>query len=301
MPLWITELANPTKQVKGSDMNNWWSRLSLKNKLQIPIQLILLIIMVLAQRIALDKFEVRVLEEARQKADVSADGVLNGLNMLMINGIISNAEQRKLYVDKMGASERILELRVVRNKPVQDQFGPGLPTEQAKDDMDRLALSSKKEQTSQIELGGKHALRVVVPFIAQTSFRGTNCLICHNVPAGTVNGAASITLDLSEEYAVLKQANIAIWGAQIAAQAILYFLIGWLISLVIRPTQELQKVMQTMQADGDLSKRVAVRSQDEIGKTAGSFNDLANSFQVIVSQVEGHARHVASAAHSLAR
>jgi methyl-accepting chemotaxis protein len=150
-------------------MNNWWSRLSLKNKLQIPIQLILLIILVLAQRLALDKFEVRVLEEARQKAEVSADGVLNGLNMLMINGIISNTEQRKLYVDKMGASERILELRVVRNKPVQDQFGPGLPTEQAKDDMDRLTLTSKKEQTAQIELGGKHALRVVVRSEEHTS------------------------------------------------------------------------------------------------------------------------------------
>jgi methyl-accepting chemotaxis protein len=104
---------------------------------------------------------------------------------------------------------------------------------------------------------------------------------------------------LSEEYAVIKQANIAIWGAQIAMQAILYLLIGWLINLVIRPTQELQKVMQTMQADGDLSKRVTVNSEDEIGKTARSFNDLANSFQVIVSQVEGHAKHVASAAHSL--
>jgi methyl-accepting chemotaxis protein len=230
---------------------------------------------------------------------MSADGVLNGLNMLMINGIISNTEQRKLYVDKMSSSERILELRVIRNKPVQDQFGPGLPTEQAKDDLDRLALSSKQEQTRQVEFDGKHALRVVIPFIAQTSFRGTNCLMCHNVPAGTVNGAASITLDLSEEYAVIKQANIAIWGAQIAMQAILYLLIGWLINLVIRPTQELQKVMQTMQADGDLSKRVTVNSQDEIGKTARSFNDLANSFQVIVSQVEGHAKHVASAAHSL--
>ncbi len=281
-------------------MNNWWSNLSLKNKLQIPIQLILLIIMVVAQRTAMDKFEERVLEGARQKADVSADGVLNGLNMLMINGIISNAEQRKLYVDKMGASERMLELRVVRNKPVQDQFGPGLPTEQAKDDMDRLALSSAKEQTRQLEQDGKPALRVVVPFIAQTAFRGTNCLMCHSVPVGTVNGAASITIDLSDEYAVLRQANTVLWAAQVAVQVILYFLIGWLISLVIRPTQELQRVMQAMQADGDLSKRVSVRSQDEIGKTARSFNDLANSFQVIVSQVEGHAKHVASAAHSLA-
>ncbi len=281
-------------------MNDWWSKLSLKNKLQLPIQLILLVIMITAQRAALDKFEERVLEEARQKAVVSADGVLNGLNMLMLNGIISDVDQRKLYVDKMGASDHVIDLRVIRNKPVQDQFGPGLPSEQAKDDMDRLALSSAKEQTRLLETNGKNTLRVVVPFIAQKDFRGTNCLLCHTVPEGTVNGAASITVDITDEFAVMKRANVILWTAQIGVQVVLYFLIGWLISLVIRPTQELQKVMQAMQADGDLSKRVQVRSQDEIGKTARSFNDLANSFQVIVSQVEGHAKHVASAAHSLA-
>src|SRR5512142_1500296 len=123
-------------------MKKWWSGLSLKNKLQIPIQLVLLVCMIMAQRVAFDKFEERVLEDVREKAVVSADGVLNGLNMLMLNGGISDVDQRKLYVDKMGASEHVLELRVMRNKPVQDQFGPGMPSEQAKDELDRLALSS---------------------------------------------------------------------------------------------------------------------------------------------------------------
>ena len=282
-------------------MKSWWSRLSLKNKLQIPIQLILLIIMILAQRAALDKFEERVLEEARQKAVVSADGVLNGLNMLMINGIISDEAQRKLYIDKMGASDRVLELRVIRNKPVQDQFGPGMPSEQAKDEVDRLALSSAKQQTQLLDKNGARALRVVVPFIARKEFRGTNCLMCHMVPEGTVNGAASITLDISEEYAVMNHANIALWGAQIIVQLALYFIIGWLISFVTGPTRELQRTMQAMQADGDLAKRVVVHSEDEIGQTAKAFNDLTNSFQVIVTQVDGHAHQVASAAHSLAQ
>ncbi|MBI5007623.1 MAG: methyl-accepting chemotaxis protein [Nitrosomonadales bacterium] len=282
-------------------MNNWWSRLSLKNKLQIPIQLILLVIMVMAQRTALDKFEERVLEEARQKAVVSADGVLNGLNMLMLNGIISDSDQRKLYVDKMGASDRVLELRVIRNKPVQDQFGPGLPSEQVKDEMDRETLSSAKEQTRLQEQGGKHTLRVVVPFIAKSDFRGTNCLMCHTVPEGTVNGAASITVDITEEYDVMDRANMALWAAQIAVQIFLYFGIGWLIGFVTNPTRELQSAMQTMQKDGDLSKRVVVRSEDEIGQTAKSFNELTDSFQSIVRQVDGHAHQVASAAHSLAQ
>ncbi|HXU93112.1 MAG TPA: methyl-accepting chemotaxis protein [Gallionella sp.] len=281
-------------------MNNWWSRLSLKNKLQIPIQLILLAIMVIAQRTALDKFEERVFEETRQKAAVAADGVLNGLNMLMLNGIISDAGQRALFVKKMGASDNVLDLRVIRNKPVQDQFGAGLPAEQAQDEMDKLALSSGKEQTGLQEKNGAQALRVVVPFIARKDFRGTNCLMCHTVPEGTVNGAASITVDISNELAVIRKANMVLWGAQVVVQIFLYFLIGWLISFVIRPTRELQKAMQTMQADSDLSKRVAVRSEDEIGKTAQAFNELTGSFQVAVSQVEGHATQVADAAHSLA-
>jgi methyl-accepting chemotaxis protein len=282
-------------------MKSWWSKLSLKNKLQIPIQLILLVIMVMAQRAALNSFEARVLEDAREKAVVSADGVLNGLNMLMLNGIISDADQRKLYVDKMGASEHMLELRVIRNKPVQEQFGPGLPSEQIKDDLDRKALATAKEQTQVVEQGGKDALRVVVPFIARKDFRGTNCLMCHTVPEGTVNGAASITVDLSEEYAVMRQANMVLWGAQIVVQVLLYIGIGWLIGFVIQPTRELQQAMQTMQSDGDLSRRVVVRSEDEIGHTARAFNDLTGSFHGIVTQVDGHAHEVATAAHSLAQ
>ncbi|MDD2685340.1 MAG: methyl-accepting chemotaxis protein [Gallionella sp.] len=280
-------------------MITWWSKLSLKNKLQFPIQLILLLVMVFVQRTAMNAFEERVLEDAREKAAVSADGVLNGLNMLMINGIISDAEQRALYVKKMGASDRIIELRVIRNKPVADQFGPGLPSEQPTDSMDKQALTSAKEQTSLLHNGDKQSLRVVVPFIASKDFRGTNCLMCHTVPEGTVNGAASITVDVSDEFMLIKKMDQMMWAGQIILQIILYFLIGKLIATVVRPAQELQQGMAAMHASGDLAKRVPVHSQDEIGKTVQTFNELANNFQVIVTQVDGQAKQVTSAAHAL--
>ena len=281
-------------------MTGWWSHLSLKNKLQLPIQLILLVVLLAAQHVALNTFEDTILREARSKALVSADGLLNGLNMLMINGIISQADQRELYVKKMSASSKVLELRVMRNKPVQKQFGMGLPTEQPMDAMDHAALDTAKVQTRLIEQSGKHALRVVVPFIAHKEFRGTNCLMCHNVTDGTVNGAGSITLDLTDEFALMQKANYVMWGVQFALQIFLYFVIGRLISFMTQPARELQQAMQAMQVTGDLSKRVIVRSGDEIGQTAQSFNDLAQSFQVIVSQVEGHAGQVVDTAHRLA-
>ena len=280
-------------------MNTWWGKLSLKGKLQLPIQLILLVIMVLAQRAVLNTFEERVLEAARGKAEVSADGVLNGLNMLMLNGIISDGEQRTLYVEKMGASDKVMELRVMRHTPVIEQFGPGLPSEQAQDEMDRKALATGQQQTALEERSGKSSLRVVVPFIARKEFRGTNCLMCHIVPEGSVNGAASITLDMSEEFALIAKANAILWGAQVLVQVLLYFLIGWLISIVTRPTHELQQAMVAMQASGDLAKRAPVRSQDEVGQTVQAFNALANNFQTIVSQVDGQAKQVATAAQTL--
>lgn len=281
-------------------MGHWWSGLSLKNKLQFPIQLILLLVLMLAQHLALDRFKADVLSGAEQKAKVSADGVLNGLNMLMINGIISDAEQRALYVTKMGASDKVNELRVIRNKPVQDQFGPGLPSEQPVDEMDHAALQTAQIQTKLTAGDGIYSLRVVVPFIARKEFRGTNCLTCHDVAEGTVNGATSITLDLADEYAVISQANYVMWGAQFFIQLFLYFVIGWLISVMTRPVSELQLTMQAMQSSGDLSKRCLVNSHDEIGQTGQAFNDLVQSFQVIVSQVEGHSGQVASTAHRLA-
>ncbi len=280
-------------------MKDWWNKLSLKSKLQLPIQLLLLLVMVLTQRVALDKFEDHVIEGTKQKAIISADGLLNGLNVMMEGGIISDPSLRTMAVEKMAASDHVMELRVIRAKQVQDQFGPGLPSEQAVDDMDRAAIDTKKIQSVLLTKDGKDALRVVVPFIVSTNFRGTNCLNCHEVQDGSVNGAGSITVDISDEYAMLKKANYILWIVQLCIQILLYFGINWLIGLVTRPSRELQLAMQAMQASGDLSQRVVVRSQDEIGKTAEAFNALIEGFANIIRQVVTGANMVSTTAVQL--
>jgi methyl-accepting chemotaxis protein len=280
-------------------MKDWWRNLSLKNKLQIPIQLVLLVVLVAAQRWAYDRFENHVMQETEQKARISADGVINGLNMLMLNGIISKEDQRQLFIKKMGASDKVQELRVIRAKQVQDQFGPGLPEEQAKDDMDREAIKTAAAQYKMLDEEGKHSLRAVVPFITAYDFRGTNCMMCHNVQPGTVNGATSITIDMNDEYAMMKKVSVGAWVGQLLVQLGLFFIIGWLINQVIGPTRELQETMLAMEADGDLSRRVKVHSNDEIGLTAKAFNALAGSFQNIVGQVHAIADKVNMSASAL--
>jgi len=281
-------------------MGVWWSKLSVRTKFQLPIQLTLLVVLVFVQYVALNKFEDHVLEAAREKALVSADGVLNGLNMLMLNGLISDPEKRSLYVNKMSSSEKIIELRVIRGKAVQDQFGRGLASEQPIDDLDKAALNSAQVQTRLSSNNDwRQSLRVVVPFIAKKDFRNTNCLMCHMVKEGEVNGAASITLDLSEEYAAISRANYVLWGVQIAIQVVLFLLISWLIDIVTKSTREMQNVMQSMDENVDLSQRVIVSSQDESGKAAKAFNGLLYRISNIIRQVLEDTANVSAAARQL--
>ncbi len=268
-------------------MNELWSNLSIKNKLQFPIQLILLLVMVFAQRWAFDRYEMRVLEDAKNRAVIPADGVFNGLNMMMLNGTISDVEQRRLFVKKMAASSNAEELRLIRGKGVEEQFGAGSAEEQAKDKLDRAALDTGKQQSEFFEKDGKPVLRVVEPIAAAQNFRGTgtNCLQCHVVEEGAVIGAVTVSLDMSEEYAAMSKASAVLWIGQVAVQVVLFFVIGWLINQVTRPTRELQKIMLAMQADGDLSRRAVVNSMDEVGQTAVAFNALLDNFSAIIRQV----------------
>ncbi|MDZ4201749.1 MAG: methyl-accepting chemotaxis protein [Gallionella sp.] len=265
-------------------LNNWWSRLSLKNKLQIPIQVLLLVVLVVAQRWAFDQYEARVLEDARNKAAIPADGVFNGLNMMMLNGSIGDAGQRQQFIKKMAVSSKSEELRTIRAPAITDQFGPGNADEKMGDELDRQAIQTGQQQSEITHGGGRHLMRVVEPFIATKDFRGTgtDCLQCHAVPEGTVVGAVSVTLDMGHEYEAMQRASVVLWVGQLLIQVVLFFVIGWLINLVTRPSRELQLTMQAMQADGDLTRRVPVRSRDEVGQTAVAFNALIENFSGIL-------------------
>jgi methyl-accepting chemotaxis protein len=276
-------------------MKKWWSRLSLRYKLQIPIQLILLVVLLLAQRVALEKFEEHVIDGAVHRAENAADGVLNGLNMLMLNGIISDAEQRTLFVQKMSMSEHVQELRVIRNKSLQSQYGMGLPSEQPVDELDHRVMESAQVQSALLKQNGNRAVRVVVPYIAKSDFRGTNCLSCHAVPEGSVNGAVSITLDVSKDYAIISNANYVLWISQFVMQVFLYFVIGWVISIIVRPAHKLQDDLKKL-SKGDFTGEIEIHGDDEIGSIAKSALLVNDELGKLIGNVKAAATHLAETA-----
>jgi methyl-accepting chemotaxis protein len=217
-----------------------------------------------------------------EKIRALADGVINGANMLMINGIISDAEQRKLFIKKMGSSDHIKALRLIRNKLVQKQFGQGLPEEQPAAPEEVQALEDGKVLFE--ERGD--TLHGIVPYTESKDFRGTNCLMCHDVPEGYHNGASVIDLDISADKATL---HSLIWKSVVAIllfQLLMWLLIKFILNkLVTQPVGRMKSAIVHVGNSNDFTHRVAVTSNDEVGHAASAFNDLMQKLQDAFSQL----------------
>jgi methyl-accepting chemotaxis protein len=248
----------------------WWDKLALQTKLQLLIQGFLIVILVAAQQWISIQFERHALHAATVRADTIADGAINGLNTLMItkageNEVISNKASRALFMQKMGASEGVKEMRIVRSKAINDEFGSGLPQESAVDDMDRAVLASGKAASEIIHEHDNAWLRTVVPFIAMKNFRSTNCLQCHSAAEGEVLGVASVTIDIKNDLSMINKVNLWIWVGQVILQIILYFVICLIVRRLLsqlggEPSYVIDIVKHI--SKGNLSNEIVTRPGD---------------------------------------
>lgn len=263
-----------------------WHALGVQGKLHLIIQGALIVVFFLLMWWVEARFEMQIDRAAEARAEETADGLINGMNMLMLTGKISDPENRKMFLQKMTASPGILEVRIIRGQAVNDQYGVGLPEEQPVDDLDRQVLSTGRVVFNRVKASnGRQALRVVVPFIAQENFRGTNCLSCHTTRPGGVNGAASVTIDLTAAELELSEIKNWLWMGHVATQLVLLVFITVFVRFVIErnitmPVSKLQVAMRTIRGSNDLSKRVEVDELNtDISDMAQSFNQLLDGLE----------------------
>ncbi len=270
-----------------------WHALGVQGKLHLIIQGALIVVFFLLVWWVEARFEAQIDRAAEARAEETADGLINGMNMMMLTGTISDPDNRKMFVQKMAASPGILEVRIIRGQAINDQYGAGLAEEQPVDEVDRQVLSSGRVVFNRVTTeNGRSALRVVVPFIAQENFRGTNCLSCHTNRPGGVNGAASVTIDLTAEELELSDIKNWLWIGHVAIQLLLLVFISLFVRFVINrnitmPVSKLQIAMRAIRGSNDLSKRVEVDELNaDIGDMAQSFNQLLDGLESANERLE---------------
>ena len=235
------------------------------------IQVFLIVILVVAQWWLTNRFEHQVLNAAEERAKGVADGVINGLNTLMVTkvgqDVISDKTARTLFIQKMSVSEKVKEMRVIRAKQLDSEFPSGVSQEQPIDDIDRQVLATGKPEFKLTLANDDDAsLRTVVPFIASNNFRTTNCLKCHSVSEGAVLGAASITIDVKDDLASIRKINTLLWLAQVVMQLGLYFLLGHMVRHLSKllggePAYVIDVIKQI--SKGNLSQKVVTQRSDD--------------------------------------
>jgi methyl-accepting chemotaxis protein len=290
-----------------SGISTWWGRLGLQLKLQLLIQGFLLVVLMAAQLWIFHQFEDQLLNAAKERATAVADGAINGLNTLMIikagaDEVISNQKSRAQFIEKMGKSESVKEMRVVRGQGIDDEFDGGLPQERAVDDMDRRVLASGVAEYALSSQGDQASLRMVVPYIAKKDFRSINCLECHGVEDGAVVGAASVTIDVNEDLATIKRINTGMWIGQGVLQVLLFFVIGFIVRRLLRqlggePAYVIDIIRQI--ANGNLSGSVATRAGDN-SSLLFTTKQMQDSLRGMIGRILSTSDQLAHSARQLA-
>jgi methyl-accepting chemotaxis protein len=259
---------------------NLTSMNSLRAKVNITVFVIFLLVLGLVTSFAVFHERERLMEAAENQVKELTTVYFDSLNTMMLTGTM---DQRTILRNKMLAREEVVDARVIRGQPVVGQFGPGFPEEHPEDNLDRRALAGEEIVVEQ-KIQDRHVLTVLTPFRATEATRGVNCLQCHNVPSGAINGAVRISYSLAYiEKAVYKEA----WTT--VAFNIVLFLTGMILvnlllkTWIINPLTRLINVVNK-RAEGDTNARAFVTTKDEIGELGKSFNTMADNVNAIAQR-----------------
>ena len=263
-------------------LKNW----SLKAKLQVAIQIPLLVILTLAQIYMTNTLKEDVLRMATEKGDQIANQIIDSANMLMVTGQISDVNNRKLLVKKVTSSGNVKTAQLVRSQAVVNQYGAGLPEEQIKDEVQRQAMDTRKQIVAFTQDDtGSPVMRITTPYLVSKDFHGTDCTSCHAVNEGVANGASDVVIDLKPEFSHIHQIETWILIGQITLQVFLFFFIGYCVDKFIRrPIAEVEKEFRNIM-EGNLDTELDISVHDEMGKLLCEIQTMQAYLRTMVDEI----------------
>ena len=216
-----------------------------------------------------------------------------GLTGMMITGTVG---QREVFLDQIKQLSVIKDLHVARGDAVIKLYGPDTKETRELNALEKQVMTSGTPYSS-VENGPEGSyLHVINPTKAFKDYLGKDCVLCHQVPEGTVLGVVSMKVSLNTVEADVTNFRLKIAGVALAAVGILlviiYFLTNHFVSV---PLDQLRKGLSDIaRGDGDLTQRLPIQGNDEVGKAAQVFNEMMENFNQLVRQVRDSAAQVSA-------
>lgn len=251
--------------------------ISLKWKLALPIILSVAVGIVITTVVTMYKTKTIVVNEVKNSTLTGyRDTILDMLTTMMSAGVIK--ETKGPFLEQM---KNIADIRIVRSEILDKDYGRGDPGDYASDSIEKEVLAKGVEK---VVLDDNY-IRGVYPYIARSNFMGKNCLDCHMVNEGTVLGAVSIKIPLTESYGRIKSLiGLYIVLGCVGILAITGLVVG-IIQLTHAPLLRSIRVLQTI-ASGDLTVEIEKGSdKTEVGSLLNAMNLMIVRMQEVIKSI----------------
>ncbi len=241
----------------------------LQNKITYFYLVSTLVVVIVIVLVSLFSFRHFSMQTAKEHAKTVAEIARVGLTELMINGVI---DKRAGYLGRLAEIEGVESIRVTRSNHVRKQFKEGAETEMIQDSTDEKVLQTGKPSYYLENEGANPILRSTIPFIAHLNDT-PNCLSCHQVKEGAVLGAITIRTALGDlkEKAIITVATIA--GFVLISTLITMLFFRRLFRPLLETTAEVKNVVM-LAKQGQLNRKIKVKTHDEVGEIATEMNEL---------------------------
>jgi len=271
--------------------------LSVNAKINLTLLLVFAVVLIALVSYSMWRERDMVTNVVEQQTKAAALSYFDSVNTMMLTGTMSQRSiLRKKFMDQPG----IIDARIIRSDHVSKQFGPGLPDEKPTDQLDREALKGKGT-IQVVDTPKGRVLTVIHPMRASKDYRGTNCLMCHQVKDGTVMGAVRISYSLNALDKQVDHNAMVSAGIQIALfAAALGLMIILLRRVVTNPLNRLRATVEAIEQDSDLTRTIDIHKQDEIGAVASALNSMLGRFHSSIQEVYGSTHKLATVAERLA-
>jgi len=237
-----------------------------------------------------------VTELAEEKVNDIANTYFDGVNTMMLTGTTA---QRGILQKKMMDEPGVVEVTLLRAPAVSDVFGKGLENEMPQSPEDLRALKGESFQVMQ-EIDGERHLTTWIPFKASKDYRGTNCLTCHVVKEGTVLGIAKATYSLATVDDKVSKSIFSNILINLAMFVVGMLVMIWLLhKLLVKPILGIRGIMHAIEENADLSQRLPIHANDELGMLATAINKMLEKFQSSIKSVSDTANELTLSAKNI--
>lgn len=241
-----------------------------------------------------------IVSEFKKSSQIQSENNLNLLSYSVFQTVRSamNLGDRAL-IDKSltdaGKMKGIKELKIHQSQVVIDTFGIN-----AKLTSDETVLSVFKnplQKNITLDDAKGHRLRLLQPLIAEQ-----DCLACHATSQkGDVLGVMDMTFSFDEIDAYIAAVGWKLISIFALSLIFTIILILWILKRVVGNPLEilLERVKDLASGNGDLTARVNIKSQDEMGAIAEHINVFIEKIQSIVLSSQKISQNVEHTGESL--